>query len=132
MHLFDFQPGDGTCYTMLFGRLPAASPFIDHYTVFGFRDDYTQPLLTYPFDNERISFDTFAGRLDQPGVNPITLKTAWRVGCELVDSPSEGIADDLPAWRSSWCEQLPSSRGAAATEWSGKHTPVSLIGIITS
>jgi hypothetical protein len=46
MYLFDFQPGDGTCYTFLFGRLPAASPLIDHYTLFGFRDDYTLPLLT--------------------------------------------------------------------------------------
>ena len=36
MYLFDFQSGDGTCYTFLFGRLPAASPLIDHYTVFGY------------------------------------------------------------------------------------------------
>src|SRR5262245_7043207 len=36
------EPGDGTCYTFLFGRLPAASRLIEHYTVFGFRDDYTQ------------------------------------------------------------------------------------------
>ncbi len=33
MQLFDFQPGDGTYYTFLFGRLSARSPFIDHYTV---------------------------------------------------------------------------------------------------
>lgn len=107
MHLFDFQPDDGACYTFLFGRLPAESPFIEHYTMFGFRDDYTQPLLTYPFDNERISFDTFVSRLDQPGVNPITLKTAWRIWCELVDSPSESVADELPEWRPDWRTQLP-------------------------
>lgn len=107
MHIFDFQPGDGTCYTFLFGRLPAASPLIAHYTVFGYRDDYTRPLLTYPFGNERISFDIFASRLDHPDVNPITLKTAWRMWCELVDSPSEGVADELPAWRPDWRAQLP-------------------------
>lgn len=107
MHIFDFQPGDGTCYTILFGRLPAASPLIAHYTVFGYRDDYTRPLLTYPFNTERISFDTFASRLDHPDVNPITLKTAWRVWCELVDSPSEDVADELPEWRSDWRDQLP-------------------------
>jgi hypothetical protein len=107
MHLFDFQPGDGTCYTFLFGRLPATSPFIEYYTVFGYRDDYTRPLLTYPFDNERISFDIFASRLDQPDVNPITLKTAWRIWCELVDSPSEGVADQLSEWRPDWRAQLP-------------------------
>jgi hypothetical protein len=87
--------------------LPAACRFIDRYTVFGFRDDYTLPLLIYPFDNEQISFDTFASRLDQPGVNPITLQTAWRVWCELVDSPGEGVADNLPEWRLDWREQLP-------------------------
>ncbi len=107
MQLFEFQPDDGTCYTFLFGHLPATSPFIERYTVFGFRDDYTQPLLTYPFDNERISFDTFADRLDQPGVNPITLKTAWRIWCELVDSPSEGVVAELPEWRPDWRDQLP-------------------------
>jgi hypothetical protein len=64
MEIFDFQPGDGTCYTFLFGRLPAASPFIAHYTVFGYRDDYARPLLTYPFDNERISFEIFRHKSD--------------------------------------------------------------------
>jgi len=107
MQLFEFQPGDGTSYTILFGRLPAASPLIAHCTVFGFRDDYTLPLLTYPFDNEWISFDTFASRLGQPDVNPITLKTAWRMWCELVDSPSEGVADELLEWQPDWREQLP-------------------------
>jgi len=107
MQLFDFQPGDGTCYTFLFGRLLAASPLIAHYIVFGYRDDYARPLLTYPLDTERISFDPFAGRLDHLDVNPITLKTAWRIWCELVDSPSEGVADELPEWRMDWREQLP-------------------------
>ena len=43
MQLFEFQRGDGTSYIILFGRLPATSPLIAHYTVFGFRDDYTLP-----------------------------------------------------------------------------------------
>src|SRR5689334_21150278 len=33
MHLFDFQPGVGTCSTFLLSRLPVASPLITHYTV---------------------------------------------------------------------------------------------------
>lgn len=106
MQLFDFQPGDGTCSTFLFGRLPAASPSIAHDTIFEFRDDYTQLLLTYPFDHERISFDTFARRVDIYAMNPITLKTAWRVWCALVDAPSEGVADEL-RWRADWREQVP-------------------------
>jgi len=107
MYLFDFQPGDGTCYTFLFGRLPSPSRLIDHYAVFGYRDDYTEPLITFPFDNEHINYETFCRHLDQPGVNPITLNTAWRVWCELVDSSSEGVGGELPPWRSDWRDQLP-------------------------
>jgi hypothetical protein len=65
------------------------------------------PAMIVQYSAVSDNFDTFASRLDQPGVNLVTLRTAWRVWCELVDSPSEGVADELPVWRPDWREQLP-------------------------
>jgi hypothetical protein len=82
MHMFAFEPGDGTSYRVLFGRLASPTPLIPFYTVFGFAEGQ-DALITVVFSAPQVSFDA------------------------LVGIPLDWMADTIGDWRDDWRAQLP-------------------------
>jgi hypothetical protein len=114
MHLFRFEPGDGTSYRILFGRLPAPTPLIPFYTLFGFAEGY-DALIVYPFDTERVSYETFERHIDsathRSTVNEPDqlIWRAYQVYKALVGIRGEGVMGAVPGWRDDWRDLLPTA-----------------------
>jgi hypothetical protein len=107
MQLFRFEPGDGTSYRVLFGRLPGPNRFVPQYTLFGFGVG-DAPLVCFPFDAPHVSFDTFARHLpllvDDPEEREAATWTAYHVYEALIGEVHVAPPD---SWRVDWREQLP-------------------------
>jgi hypothetical protein len=111
MRLFQFSPGDGTSYRFLFGHLPADTPYIEAYTLFGYAEG-DDALIVYPFDTSRVTLDTFARKLGTArhtqlaGDADVVLYTAWRVYAALTGTDEEDAAAYLPVWSHDWRLEL--------------------------
>ncbi len=105
MVVFDFEPGDGTVYTFVFGRTKGAKSSVN-YTVFGFRDDERKPLTVFPFEHEDIDIATFTECLRMSEWKPTTIHAAWRVYSALVGLPDAPLPQGCPAWRPDWRKHL--------------------------
>lgn len=113
MHLFTFEPGDGTSYRVLFGRLPAATPRIPHYLVFGF-GEFGDALITLVFDTDRISYDAFIRRWQTARHTSTVNEAAYlRLAAWVVFAALSGQSYVLPpklwlcGWRDDWRARLP-------------------------
>ena len=111
MLLFSLEPGDGTHYRFVFGRLPSTTLHIPFYTYFAYAEGY-DALIGFPFDAAAVSFDTFASKLGSAqhtrlaGDPDHVLAGAWCVYAALVGADDEGMEVKLD-WRVGWQAQLP-------------------------
>lgn len=108
VHMFTFEPGDGTCYQVLFGHLPGQDAK-GSAIVFGIAPGRSDPGLWCVFHTVQVDLATFHDQLNPWGtLQRQTFSTAWRLWLALT-----GQADDpertkrLPAWRTDWRDQLP-------------------------
>jgi hypothetical protein len=116
MYLIIFEPGDGTSYRILFGRLPSQSPFpgptagagFPHYTVFGIAEGSSEPGAWYAFDNERVTEDIFYDHINPfATLERTTYLTGWRAWLALTgQADDDQAAARLPEWKPMWREQL--------------------------
>ncbi len=108
MAFFEFSPGDGILYRLLFAEIPAQGPAHIPYTYIAIAEGYAEPLLGYPFDNRRISFDTFTRHIPHPQEH--VQLTAYRVWLVLTGTGERAEALDDPlfdTWHADWRDQLP-------------------------
>lgn len=110
VHVFDFSPGDGTSYRVLFGRLPPAHWMHHTCLVFGLAEG-RDALVTLIFDTDGISAELF-GRHWSTAAHTQTVNTpayledaAYAVFAALVGRTVPNIA----GWRSDWREHLPTA-----------------------
>lgn len=111
MHMWMFEPGDGTSYRVLFGRLPPTNALFAGYIVFGMAEG-SDALITLAFtgDGDQISADSFAqhwhtatftNAWGDPGYIE---RTTYTVIAALVGLP--GI-EPPGAWAADWRTRLP-------------------------
>ena len=113
VHMFDLEPGDGTTYRVLFGRLPPTSALFSSYVVFGLAEG-TDAMITVVFTGtgELISADIFAQHwrtatfTNAWGDLDYTERIAYTVFAALIGLPG---VEPPTEWAADWCERLPVS-----------------------
>ena len=109
IHIFDFEPGNGTCYRVQFGRLPPL-----HWTqrmclVFGMAEGY-DALITIVLDTDSLSEEAFSRRWRS------AQHTSTVSGTEYLEDTAYSVFAGLigrlgvvepHGWRSDWRDQLP-------------------------
>src|SRR5262245_44685655 len=92
MHLITFEPGDGTSYRILFGRLPGRG-LVPHYTIFGIAEGSSEPGAWYAFDHETASEDIFYNHVNAfVTMHQTTFRTAWRAWLFLTGQDDDDYA----------------------------------------
>ena len=113
MHMFDLEPGDGTTYRVLFGRLPPTSALFSSYVLFGLAEG-TDAMITVAFTGtgELISADIFARHWQTAtftsawgGLDYIE-RTAYTVFGALIGLPGIEPPGD---WAADWRDRLPTA-----------------------